>query len=227
MIAQGVFPDGQAYIVRRLSDEDIPSVLRLQELVVNHLADRTRLEPLSEGEYYYITGGKGVLIGVFVNNELISFRAVVEPESRREHLGIDAGLPEEELDFVVYQEISNVHPDWRGLNLQRRMAQWAMSELARTNHPYKYVCATVAPFNIPSLKDKFGQGMQIAALKPKYRGHLRYVFIKELDGGEERNGESVLCPMGDTEGQQKLLSDGYRGLKMELIDEVYYVEYRN
>ena len=226
VIAEGIFPEGQAYIVRRLSDSDIPSVLRLQQMVVTHLADPGRLAPLSEEEYYYITGGKGILIGVFVEGELIAFRGLVEPEITDEHLGLDAGLPEQELEFVMYQEISNVHPDWRGLNLQQRMAQWAMSELARTNHPYKYVCATVAPFNIPSLKDKFGQGMQIAALKPKYGGHLRYVFLKELDGSQDRDGESVLCPMDDTEGQQKLLSEGYRGLKMVLIDEVYYVEYR-
>ena len=32
---------------------------------------------------------------------------------------------------------------------------------------YKYVCATVAPFNIPSLKDKFAQQMEIAAMKWK------------------------------------------------------------
>ena len=133
VIAERIFPGGQAYIVRRLSDSDIPSVLRLQQLVVTHLADPARLAPLSEEEYYYITGGKGILIGVFVDGELIAFRGLVEPGTTDEHLGLDAGLPEEELGYVIYQEISNVHPDWRGLNLQQRMAQWAMSELESTD----------------------------------------------------------------------------------------------
>ena len=35
---------------------------------------------------------------------------------------------------------------------------------------------TVAPFNIPSLKDKFAQGMEVAALKEKYSGSMRYVL---------------------------------------------------
>ena len=225
VIAEGIFPEGQAYIVRRLSDSDIPSVLRLQQMVVTHLADPGRLAPLSEEEYYYITGGKGILIGVFVEGELIAFRGLVEPEITDEHLGLDAGLPEQELEFVMYQEISNVHPDWRGLNLQQRMAQWAMSELESMDHPYKYICATVAPFNVPSLKDKFSQGMEIAGLKPKYGGHLRYIFLKQLDGSQGKKEESVMHPMGDTEGQQELLKQGYRGIRMEVIDGDFFVEY--
>ncbi|WP_458461719.1 GNAT family N-acetyltransferase, partial [Paenibacillus sp.] len=176
-----MFPDGQAYVVRRLTETDIPAVLSLQDKVVRHLDDPTRLQPLSEDEFHYITNGNGLLIGVFVETELISFRALVVPDTLEDHLGIDAGLPESELDFVIYQDISNVDPDWRGFSLQRRMATWIMDELARTGHPYKYVCSTVAPFNIPSLKDKFAQGMEIVALKPKYGGNLRYIFFKKLE----------------------------------------------
>ena len=36
--------------------------------------------------------------------------------------------------------------------------------------------AAPLPFNIPSLKDKFAQGMEIAALKEKYGGSMRYVL---------------------------------------------------
>ena len=51
-----------------------------------------------------------------------------------------------------------------------------MDELQKEDSKYDYVCCTVAPFNIPSLKDKFAQGMAIAALKEKYGGSLRYVL---------------------------------------------------
>ncbi|QFK71968.1 GNAT family N-acetyltransferase [Pradoshia sp. D12] len=226
MIDKGMFPDGQAYVVRRLTETDIPTVLRLQNKVVQDLDDKTSLQPLSEEEFRYITSGNGLLIGVFVKEELISFRALVVPDTMEDHLGIDAGLPESELDFVIYQDISNVDPDWRGLSLQRRMAKWIMDELARSKHPYKYVCSTVAPFNIPSLKDKFAQGMEIVALKPKYGGNLRYIFFKELESSNNREGEPVLCQMADTKGQQKLLAQGYRGQKLVVIDQVYYVEFR-
>ncbi len=226
MIDQGMFPNGQAYVVRRLTETDIPQVLSLQDKVVRHLDDPTSLQPLSEEEFRYITNGNGLLIGVFVEMELISFRALVVPDTLEDHLGIDAGLPESELDFVIYQDISNVDPEWRGFSLQQRMATWIMDELARSGHPYKYVCSTVAPFNIPSLKDKFAQGMEIVALKPKYGGNLRYIFFKQLGSVNEREGEPVVCQMADTKGQQKLLAQGYCGQKLEMIDQVYYVEYR-
>ena len=227
MIDEGVFPDGQAYVVRRLTETDIPAVLRLQDIVVEHLNDKTKLQPLSEEEFRYITNGDGLLIGVFVEEKLISFRALVVPNTMEEHLGLDAGLSEAELDLVIYQDISNVHPDWRGLGLQKRMAAWIMEELAKSDHPYKYVCSTVAPFNIPSLKDKFAQGMEIVALKPKYGGHLRYIFCKELqESSTKRDGEPVLCEMADTKAQQKLLAQGYRGQKLLVVEDVYYVEYR-
>ena len=48
--------------------------------------------------------------------------------------------------------------------------------ITKENSKYDYVCCTVAPFNIPSLKDKFSQGMEIAALKEKYGGSMRYVL---------------------------------------------------
>lgn len=226
MIDQGIFPNGKAYAVRRLAETDVPAVLRLQDIVVGHLADESIFQPLTEEEYRYITGGKGLMIGVFADGELISFRALLVPYTREGHLGIDAGLREEELDHVIYQDISSVHPDWRGMGLQRRMADWIMEELAHTDHPYQYVCATVAPFNIASLKDKFAQGMEIAALKPKYGGHLRYIFIKQLAERPIRDGAPITCPMDDIEGQQRLLAEGCRGQKMEVINGVYHVVYR-
>ena len=89
---------------------------------------------------------------------------------------------------------------------------------------YDYVCCTIAPFNIPSLKDKFAQGMEIAALKEKYGGSLRYVFVKELREDKKRDWtdvQSIL--MSDASGQQALLSEGYRGYEMAKVDGDFVV----
>ncbi len=43
----------------------------------------------------------GYLIGAFVENQLIAFRAVVVPEIDEEHLGYDLGLVEE-VGFKTY-----------------------------------------------------------------------------------------------------------------------------
>lgn len=101
-----------------------------------------------------------------------------------------------------------------------------MDELQKEDSQYDYVCCTVAPFNIPSLKDKFAQGMEIAALKEKYSGSMRYVFVKELLGDKERDWSDVKSvPMSDAGGQQALLSEGYRGYAMERIDDTFTAKF--
>ncbi|MEH6943894.1 GNAT family N-acetyltransferase [Bacillus sp. JJ722] len=223
VISQGVLSNGQTYTVKKLAMEHITSVLSLQETVVVDLDNPSILQPLEEEEFRYILSGNGLMIGVFVDHELIAFRALLVPYTLEDHLGIDAGLPEKDLNLVIYQDISNVHPHFRGMSLQRSMASWIMDELNKQEHSYKYILATVAPFNIASLKDKFSQGMEIVALKPKYGGNLRYVFMKQLDQQLQRQEETVFCEMSDTIAQQQLLNEGYRGQGIELLNGKYYV----
>jgi hypothetical protein len=115
----------------------------------------------------------------------------------------------------------------RGNRLQQTLANLIMQELEKQDQRFTYVACTVAPFNIPSLKDKFKQGMEIASHKIKYVDQLRYIFIKRLDG-EGSGGEIseiARVPMGDVEGQQALLDEGWRGISMEEEDGGYRVLY--
>ncbi|MEC3858558.1 GNAT family N-acetyltransferase [Bacillus sp. WOD8 KX774193] len=218
--------NNELFHVTLLSLEHIEQILLLQNVVVEALEDKSRLQPLSQEEFQYILEGNGMMIGAFIENELIAFRALLVPPIDDEHLGLDIGLPESELHRVIYQEISNVHPNWRGNGMQKILATLIMDELQKEDSKYDYVCCTVAPFNIPSLKDKFAQGMKIAALKEKYGGSMRYVFVKELREDNERDWteiENVL--MSDAGGQQALLSEGYRGYKMGKVDEDFVVKF--
>ncbi|MGG0302857.1 GNAT family N-acetyltransferase [Bacillus albus] len=205
--------------VTLLSLEHMEQILSLQNVVVEALEDKSRLQPLSLEEFQYILEGNGMMIGAFIENELIAFRALLVPPIDEEHLGLDIGIPESELHRVIYQEISNVHPNCRGNGMQKILATVIMDELQKEDRQYDYVCCTVAPFNIPSLKDKFAQGMEIAALKEKYGGSMRYVLVKELRENIEKNWMDVRSvPMSDAGGQQALLSDGYRGYEMKNVD---------
>ena len=218
--------NNEPFHVTLLSLEHIEQILSLQNVVVEALEDKSRLQPLSLEEFQYILEGNGMMIGAFIENKLIAFRALLVPPIDEEHLGLDIGIPESELHRVIYQEISNVHPNSRGNGMQKILATVIMDELQKEDSKYDYVCCTVAPFNIPSLKDKFAQGMEIAALKEKYGGSLRYVFVKELRGGKERNWTDVKSvPMSDAVGQQALLSEGYRGYEMEKIDDTFIVKF--
>ncbi|OPD57877.1 N-acetyltransferase [Bacillus anthracis] len=218
--------NNKPFHVTLLSLDYIEQILSLQNVVVEALEDKSRLQPLSQEEFQYILEGNGMMIGAFIENELIAFRALLVPPIDDEHLGLDIGLPESELHRVIYQEISNVHPNWRGNGMQKILATVIMDELQKEDSKYDYVCCTVAPFNIPSLKDKFAQGMKIAALKEKYGGSMRYVFVKELREDNERDWTDIKSvPMNNAGGQQALLSEGYRGYKMEKVDEDFVVKF--
>ncbi|MDA1920155.1 GNAT family N-acetyltransferase [Bacillus cereus group sp. BcHK140] len=218
--------NNELFHVTLLSLEHIEQILLLQNVVVEALEDKSRLQPLSQEEFQYILEGNGMMIGAFIENELITFRALLVPPIDDEHLGLDIGIPERELHRVIYQEISNVHPNWRGNGMQKILATVIMDELQKEDSKYDYVCCTVAPFNIPSLKDKFAQGMEIAALKEKYGGSMRYVFVKELRGVKERDWTDIKSiPMNNAGGQQALLSEGYRGYEMEKVDGDFVVKF--
>lgn len=218
--------NNEPFHVTLLTLENIEQILSLQNVVVEALEDKSRLQPLSLEEFQYILEGNGMMIGAFIENKLIAFRALLVPPIDEEHLGLDIGIPESELHHVIYQEISNVHPNSRGNGMQKILATVIMDELQKEDSKYDYVCCTVAPFNIPSLKDKFAQGMEIAALKKKYGGSMRYVFVKELRGDKEGNWTDVKSvPMSDAGGQQALLSEGYRGYEMEKVDGDFVVKF--
>ena len=208
---------------RLLKETDLQVIQALQQDVCAALEDPNILQPLSEAELVHILRGNGVMLGVFVEERLVAFRALLKPAvNEEEHLGLDVGAAD--LSKVLYQEISNVHPDYRGHGLQKLMAGWIMKEVDMTQ--FDWVCATVMPYNIASLKDKFAQGMYVYALKLKYGGKLRYVFGKHLYTPCSLGKQQVTVAMGDTETQQQLLEEGFIGTSMEPAGDDWLVVYK-
>ncbi|MEG0451220.1 MAG: GNAT family N-acetyltransferase [Lysinibacillus sp.] len=223
MIASGFLGEAP-YEVEVLTEAHIPQLKFLQQEVVEALPDKAILQPLDEDELRNILQGNGLMIGVFVEGTLMAFRALLKPGMDEEHLGLDVGLTTDaQLKQVLYQEISNVHPQFRGHGLQRTMADIIMQQVDTSE--FNVICATVMPFNIASLKDKFSQGMHVAALKYKYGGKLRYVFAKFLNE-EVGNFESEKeLSMADTEGQQTLINEGYVGISIRQHECEWFVKY--
>lgn len=212
------------FTYRKLTEADLGIIQAVQADVCAALENLAVLQPLSDEELLNILSGNGVMIGVFVSDRLIAFRALLKPQvDEDEHLGADVGA--DDFTRVLYQEISNVHPDFRGHGLQKLMAGWIMDEIDLGQ--FDWICATVMPYNIASLKDKFAQGMYVYALKWKYGGKLRYVFGKDLRGNREFTNDSIHVSMGDTEQQQQLLADGFVGVAMEQVDGDWIVVYKN
>ncbi|MEK4523520.1 GNAT family N-acetyltransferase [Psychrobacillus sp. FSL W7-1457] len=213
------------YPARELTIDNMEQILALQSIVLQHLENKEFLQPLTKEEFEDSLKHR-LMVGVFADDELIAFRTLAIPVMDENHLGYDIGLSEEQLGDVVYQEITNVHPEYRGYGLQRKLADLVMELLQ--NSPYTYICATVAPFNFASLKDKLSQGMVIKALKRKYDNMLRYIFYKRLDGNDYIVfGENQMnIKMSDIEEQQKLLKAGWVGTNILQKEEEWYVVYK-
>ena len=207
---------------RQLTVADLSSIQALQQVVVEDLEDKGILQPLSTEEFLNILNGNGIMIGVYEDEELVAFRALLKPATNEdEHLGLDVGALD--LARVMYQEVSVVHPNMRGKGLQQQMGKFIMAKVDTAS--YDWVCATVMPFNIASMKDKLGQGLFIRALKLKYGGKLRYVFGKDLHEVGYAFSESQLIAMADTVGQQALLAQGYVGTSISYIEDEWFVQY--
>ena len=212
------------FFVIKLTLQHLQQIEELQVEVYETLADQSILQPLSTEEFEYILNGHGMMIGAYVGEELIAFRALLNPPIDEEHLGYDCGIAENEFQRVLYQEISNVSPKYRGYGLQKTLATVVMENIDLEK--YDYVCSTVKPYNIPSLKDKFSQDLVIKGLKIKYVDKLRYIFYKDLRQEMSPNfTEKQVISMGDTTAQQQLLKQGFLGTSMFEENNDWFVVY--
>ena len=226
MIQNLILKNGIEITVERLTVDQVDEILELQQIVIDALTSKSVLEPLSRDEFLFMLNGRGLMIGAYYKEELIAFRAMLEPELDEEHLGKDAGLPRSEWPLVLYSEITNVNPKFRGNNLQVLLGEILMDEVDKNR--FRYVCATVAPFNIASLKDKFAHGLYIVSLKVKYGDLLRYVLMKDLSGSlkDSISDESRYILMANTEEQQQLLQNGWIGTGIEKTSEEWVVRFK-
>lgn len=165
---------------RRLHSSDLRNIQRVQEETAEALEDRDHLEALSEAEFLAALNGKGLVMGAFEAEVLVAFRVLLFPGKSRENLGRDAGLSNDELPYVVHQELSCVHPQSRGQRLQKKLGAFLMAELAKDYPEMRWVFATVHPDNRASLNDKLEQGMKVIAETEKYEGKKRYILMKKL-----------------------------------------------
>ncbi|KGR84635.1 hypothetical protein [Lysinibacillus boronitolerans] len=212
------------FFVIKLTPQHLQQVEELQVAVYEALADQSILQPLSTEEFEYILNGHGMMIGAYVGEELIAFRALLNPPMDEEHLGYDCGIAENEFQRVLYQEISNVSPKYRGYGLQKTLATVVMENIDLEK--YDYICSTVKPYNIPSLKDKFSQDLVIKGLKIKYVDKLRYIFFKDLRQEIFPTfTEKQVISMGDTTAQQQLLKQGFLGTTMYEENNDWFVVY--
>jgi len=128
MINKHILRNGKEISIKPLNVDHLKEIMSLQLKVVKELTTVSFLQPLEEEEFLYILNGRGFMIGAFHNDELIAFRAMMEPELDEDHLGKEAGLDKSVWSEVLYSEITNVNPEYRGNGLQVLLGVLIMKE---------------------------------------------------------------------------------------------------
>lgn len=207
--------------IKYLSLKNLADVVALQKVVINYLDKKELLETLSVKELENVLS-QPYAVGIYVDNVLIAFRTFLIPHlDERGHLADDVGVNR---DASIYSELSLVHPEYRGLGIQTKMGKLLIESVRRDN-TFRYVLATVAPDNIPSLKDKFKLGFQIYNTSYKYGHKLRHIMMRDLEDLENLENDSenneISVSLKDTEWMLKY-GHAYVGFGMENGEIHYY-----
>lgn len=209
------------YVMAYLSMDHIDLVLDLQKIVFDTMDDQQKFvpDPREFFEEVALVPGRGRMIGVFVEGEMIAARSISFPGLSYENLGWELALDEEDLKRVCHLEASLVRPDFRGNRLQSLMLKPTITYLQEQG--YCMVLCTISPFNYPSLKNVMDAGLLIRDVKVRegvYGGKLRFLLALNLCRPVEPVFSDV-CTVQNTDitVQKSLLALGCAGFSLKKI----------
>lgn len=110
-------------------------------------------------------------------NRLAGAFSVVHPGVGEDNLGRELDFSQEQLLRVVHMDSAAVHPDYRGLKLQKRLMEAAEENLQQEN---RILLCTIHPDNRFSLQNVLNQGYRIEKKLEKYDS-VRYILRKDLE----------------------------------------------
>lgn len=237
MIEQGILNKTQGTTVRRVPYEVIlldkrylPAVLALQDYVSNSLEDDQTFVTDSKEfmEEEILAPGKGKMLGVLCEQELIAYRNISFPcKGSTFNLGIELEIDPQELDKVAVLEATVVHPNYRGNALQARLLNHTLRLIEELG--YYHVLSTISPYNYPSLKSVMSGQLVIRDLKNRdgvYRGRLRFLLARDLRKSLKTSFSNVvIVPNGEIERQMELLKEGYIGYELRKQEGFFEIVY--
>jgi hypothetical protein len=204
------------YTISYLDEKHLPLVMQLQEVIVENLARPDLLQSFSYDFMKRHMGPQGVVLGVFVKKQLVAFRNLYFPDpwDAEWNLGMDLGLPEEELVNVANLQMVCVHPRFRGNALALKMNRVSLG-LLRERGTHHHVCATVSPYNIWNIPVLLACGFRVAGLKNKYGGKVRYIVHQDLRTPLRFNDRSAArVRLDNLDAQKKWFDAGFYGVAL-------------
>ena len=222
--------EAMEYKMGFIGEEHLEEILSLQKKVSEDLGDN---EIFVEDSREFILNevlalGKGVAMGVFVCDKLVAFRTISLPLPDSEYnLAREVGLSENETDKVAILEATVVHTDFRGNRLQKKMLNHSIELLQKQG--YRYICATVSPYNYPSLSTVMSFNLTIRDLKIRegiYDGKLRFLLVRDLAETVNNNYDEVARVLNtDIAKQHQFLKEGFIGFEISKKENCFEIKY--
>jgi ribosomal protein S18 acetylase RimI-like enzyme len=213
-----------------LSESSLQEMIDLQDLILDHLPDPEIFFPHDEHYFQQAFQHDRSVIGVRVKESLAAYSIIRIPGRDQDNLGRDIGLAEDELASVAHLQATVVHPAFRGLGLQRKMAASHLRVIKDLG--FEHVCCTVSPKNPASLANIIGSGLMVKGLRPKFGDWWRYIMYrkiswpKDMHEALERDENAIAAIMGtDFSGQQALLDEGFVGFKITMRPNGFVISY--
>ena len=164
--------------IRKGTPEDTESVLSLlrevQQGMVNQ--DWLYLDDPAEVSRAMADGTMQVWVSAY-RERLVGIFTILIPGLGEENYGYDLGFNREDLLRVIHMDTAAVHPDYRGMGLQKQLMQAAETYAAEIGG--RILLTTVHPDNCYSLNNILQQGYTVEKQLPKY-GSIRYILRKDI-----------------------------------------------
>ena len=165
--------------IRKGTSQDTEPFIELEALVRQHMEHKEWLflDTPEEVRELMRSGAMSLWVAVDGDRVVGAFDALY-PQLEPYNYGYTIGLQKDELLQVVNMDTAVVHPDYRGMGLQKRLMQYAERELMETGK--HILMCTVHPENHFSLNNVLSQGHIICKTLPMY-GSVRHVLRKNIE----------------------------------------------
>jgi len=203
--------------MRFLDEGALGEIMELQEAIAVHLPDPEIFMLHDIGFFREVLRLDRSVIGIIAEGRLAAYSLIRVPGEAPDNLGRDVGLQEGLLMRVAHLQAAAVHPSCRGQGWQRMMARAHLDVIAGME--IDHVCCTVSPKNPISLGNILSCGFVIKSLRPKFGGWLRYILYRDMSWPKVpphmASGELLEVALSDVTAQERLLSQGFLGVKIE------------
>lgn len=203
----GLSCEAVTYVGRWLEPSEVDGVIALHRTVRQAVAPELLCHE-TDAFFRRHCHDRGRILGLFAEGQLIGYGVLGLPEPDEESFADQFGLSMEERAVVATIDGAGVLPRWRGNGLQRRLVA-ARIEAAKLAGR-RIAVSTVAPGNLPSLRNLLAEGLTIRELRPAFGG-LRFLMRRDLGWSARPAATGRWVAVADTEKATAELELGHQG----------------